>query len=163
MRRHWILIVGLILVGGGLVQTGMIESTWPPRFGTPAAPPAEASEVLLISSEELKRRLDLGAEILVLDVRRKTAYEQLHLPGAISLPMNDHASWGPKLSKDVSVVLYCACEGDETSLLAARKIQQQYGHPQVFVLKGGLGDWVDAGYPVVERSLPPSLRKVKAP
>jgi len=160
MRRLAFLLVGLLLVGGGLVKAEVIPLHWLPFVGQAPAS-AESAEVAFITSEELKRRLDLGEEIVVADVRRKDSFDKLHLAGALSMPMDDHAAWGPSLSREVPLVMYCACEGDESSMRAAREIRKRYGHPKVMVLQGGLGGWVDAGYPIVERKLPASLQKMK--
>jgi len=157
MRRRLFLLAGLLLVGGGLVKADLIQLRWPP-LQAPAS--AESTEVAFISSEDLKRRLDLGEEIVVADVRRKDAYDKLHLAGALSMPMDDHAQWAPSLSKNVPLVMYCACEDDESSKRAAKEIRSRYGHAKVMVLHGGLGGWVDAGYPIVERKPPSSLKKV---
>ncbi len=160
MRRRFFLIGGLLLIGVGLVKAEIIQLSWPPAaLQAPAS--AESAEVVFLTSEDLKRRLDLGEEIVVADVRRQDSYAKLHLAGAVSMPMDDHAKWGPQLSKDVPLVLYCACEGDESSSRAAREIRKRYRHQQVMVLKGGLGGWVDAGYPIVERAMPAGLTKMK--
>lgn len=160
MRRRFFMFGGLLLIGLGLVKAEIIQLSWPPAaLQAPAS--AESTEVTFISTEELKKRLDLGEEIVVADVRRKDSYDKLHLAGAVSMPMDDHAKWGPQLSKDVPVVLYCACEGDESSSRAAREIRKRYRHQKVMVLMGGLGGWVDAGYPIVEKAMPASLQKMK--
>src|SRR5699024_9699866 len=41
-----------------------------------------------ISLEELSKRMDKG-EVLLLDVRPKEEYEMAHIPGAVSVPMED--------------------------------------------------------------------------
>jgi phage shock protein E len=43
-------------------------------------------EIPRISVEEVKRRLDHGEGILLLDVRSREAYDQSHIKGALSLP-----------------------------------------------------------------------------
>lgn len=160
MRRGVLLIAGLLLIGGGLVKAEVIPWPWT-SLSEPATANATVSETPFITAEELKRRMDLGEEIVVADVRRKDAYDKLHLAGALSMPMNDHPKWASKLSKEVPLVLYCACDGDESALLAAKEIRRRYGHPKVMVLKGGLGSWVEAGYPIVERKPPTGLKKIK--
>lgn len=160
MRRIVYLSLGLLLLGLGLAKAEILHLGWPPRLASAEAVP---SEVSFIHPEDLKRRLDLGEEILVGDVRRRDSYDKLHLAGAVSLPMDDHSTWGPKLLEDQWLVLYCACESDESSAQAAREIQKVYGHSRVMVLRGGLGGWVEAGYPIVERKLPASLQRVKVP
>ena len=159
MRRGWLLVGTLLMLGGGLVKAGILQLSWPPTLQTPAS--AESGEIAFITAAELKKRLDLGEEIVVADVRRRDSYDKLHLAGALSLPMDDHPKWGPTIAKETPLVMYCACEGDESSLRAAHEIRKSYRHYRVMVLKGGLGSWVDAGYPVVEKKLPASLQKMK--
>ncbi|GEM_PF-861101 len=161
MRRFLYLLGVLLLVTGGLVKLDMLQLGWPPRFALSAAVRAEAVEVAFIGPEALKKRLDQGEDVLVADVRRRASYDKLHLEGAVSRPMDDHAIWGPELAKDQLVVLYCACESDTSSADAARELRKRYGHDKVMVLEGGLGGWVDAGYPIVEKKIPAGLRKMK--
>ncbi|MNR75414.1 molybdopterin biosynthesis protein MoeB [compost metagenome] len=159
MRRGWLLVASVLVLGAGLVKAGVLQLTWPPTFQAPAN--AESGEVAFITPAELKKRLDLGEEIVVADVRRRDSYDKLHLAGALSLPMDDHAKWGPTIAKETPLVMYCACESDESAQRAAHEIRRSYRHNRVMVLKGGLGGWVDAGYPVVEKKLPASLQKMK--
>jgi len=159
MRRGWFWVGAVLILGGALVKAEMFQLSWPPAFQ--AAANATATEVVFITPEDLKKRLDLGEEIVVADVRRRDSYDKLHLAGAMSLPMDDHAKWGPTIPKETPLVMYCACEGDESSMRAAREIRQSYHHQRVMVLKGGLGGWVDAGYPIVEKKPPSSLKKMK--
>ena len=159
MRRGWLWVGAVFLLGGGLVKAGVLQLTWPPTLQAPAS--AESTEVAFITPAELKKRLDLGEEIVVADVRRRDSFDKLHLAGAMSLPMDDHAKWGPTIPKQTPLVMYCACEGDESALRAAREIRSSYRHHRVMVLKGGLGSWVDAGYPIVEKKLPAGLKKMK--
>lgn len=161
MRRLVVFSGILLLATAALAKLDLVEFGWPPRLGPPAPAMAEVSSVSFIAPTELKRRLDLGERLVIADVRRRASYDKLHLAGAVPLPMEDHPSWGPSLSKEQPLVLYCACENDETSAEAARVIRARYGHDEVMVLKGGLGGWVDAGYPIVERKLPDSMRRMK--
>jgi adenylyltransferase/sulfurtransferase len=151
----------LVIVMGALVKLNLLELDGSALFPRETPALAEAEAVTFIGPEELKRRLDLGENLVVADVRRRASYDKLHLAGAVPLPMENHPSWGPSLALDRPLVLYCACENDETSAEAARVIRARYRHNQVMVLKGGLGAWVDSGYPIVERKLPEGLQRMK--
>lgn len=59
-----------------------------------------------ISLEELSKRMDKG-EVLLLDVRPKEEYEKAHIPGAVSVPMEDLKEKISTLPSNCDVVAYC--------------------------------------------------------
>lgn len=65
--------------------------------------PAEVSEVPRISAEELKKRLDDGEDILIIDTQTsRRQYEQQHVPGAI------RSTGGfDDVAHDQAIVAYC--------------------------------------------------------
>jgi len=105
----------------------------------------------IITREVLKRRLDAGEDVVVVDVLSPESYRAHHLPGAINLPVSVIASDAVRdLPRDKVVVVYCASFACQASPTAARKLEV-LGFTQVLDFGGGLQDWVDAGYPL-ERS-----------
>ncbi len=60
-----------------------------------------------ISIEELKSKMDAGEKILVVDSRLLTAYEKVHISGAVSLPLPDMAAPYPALVGYDEIVTYC--------------------------------------------------------
>jgi len=59
-----------------------------------------------ISLEELNERMAKG-EVLLLDVRPKEEFEKAHIPGAISVPMEDLREKLSTLPTNCDVVAYC--------------------------------------------------------
>jgi len=59
-----------------------------------------------ISLEELSKRMDKG-EVLLLDVRPKEEYEMAHIPGAVSVPMEDLKEKISTFPSNCDVVAYC--------------------------------------------------------
>lgn len=59
-----------------------------------------------ISLEELKERMEKG-EILLLDVRPKEEYEEAHIPGAVSIPIEELREKLSVLPSNYDVVAYC--------------------------------------------------------
>src|SRR5690625_4698928 len=59
-----------------------------------------------ISLEELNKRMEKG-EVLLLDVRPKEEYEKAHIPGAVSVPMEDLREKLSTLPTNCDVVAYC--------------------------------------------------------
>jgi hypothetical protein len=66
------------------------------------------SNVPRISLEELKDRLDAGADLVIVDVRSKEEFEQGHIPGAVSIPWEEMAARYSELPGDKEIITYCA-------------------------------------------------------
>lgn len=69
-----------------------------------AANPAEGARRITVA--ELKEKLDAG-EAVVYDTRAKTAYDQEHIKGALSMPSGEVAGRTGELPKDKLIVFYC--------------------------------------------------------
>ena len=98
---------------------------------------------------EVKRRLDAGEKLILVDVREESEWARGRLPGAIHLgkgiierdieqKVPDHAA---------PLVLYCG--GGFRSALAADNLQKM-GYTNVISLDGGWRGWTEANYPVVK-------------
>ncbi|MFI2410519.1 ArsR/SmtB family transcription factor [Streptomyces sp. NPDC018947] len=59
-----------------------------------------------VTREELRRRVEAG-DVVVLDVRPVEEYEAGHIPGAISIPVEELAERIDELSEGVEIVVYC--------------------------------------------------------
>jgi len=69
-----------------------------------AANPADAAP--RITPAELREKLERG-EAVVYDTRAKTAYDQEHIKGALSMPSGEVAGRAGELPKDKLIVFYC--------------------------------------------------------
>ena len=56
---------------------------------TPTQAPDSGAAAPRISADEVKAKLDAGANIVIVDARSKTSYESEHIAGAISIPEAD--------------------------------------------------------------------------
>lgn len=59
-----------------------------------------------LSLPELKDRMDTG-EVLLLDVRPKEEFEEAHIPGAVSIPIDELGDKLASLPANLDVVAYC--------------------------------------------------------
>ncbi|MGI8312376.1 ArsR/SmtB family transcription factor [Saccharopolyspora hattusasensis] len=59
-----------------------------------------------VSREELLRRVRLG-DVVVLDVRPREEYEAGHIPGAVSIPVEELADKLGEIPADQEIVAYC--------------------------------------------------------
>jgi predicted sulfurtransferase len=69
-----------------------------------AANPAEAAPRITVA--ELQQKLERG-EAVVYDTRAKTAYDQEHIRGALSMPTGEVATRTGEMPKDKLIVFYC--------------------------------------------------------
>lgn len=69
-------------------------------------PPNPSETATRITVAELKQKLDDG-QAVVYDTRAKTAYDQEHIKGALSMPSGEVAERTGELPKDKLIVFYC--------------------------------------------------------
>jgi sulfur-carrier protein adenylyltransferase/sulfurtransferase len=62
-----------------------------------------------LTADELKRRLDAGANLVVVDVRQPTGYEVYPgtIPGALRIPPAELPERYQELPRDRTIVLFC--------------------------------------------------------
>jgi rhodanese-related sulfurtransferase len=63
-----------------------------------------------IGREELKRKIDRGEPLVLVEAQAPIAYEAAHLPGALNLPPGRVAELAPALlpEKEIEIVVYCS-------------------------------------------------------
>lgn len=100
-----------------------------------------------ISVDEAREAVESGTAVLV-DVRDLGSYVDAHIAGALSFPAGEIAGRAAELEAlDKTVITYCACPAEETSLAAASDLVAA-GFSDVVVLRGGIRAWADAGLPL---------------
>jgi rhodanese-related sulfurtransferase len=91
---------------------------------------------------ELSSALERGAYLV--DVREPYEYDEGHVPGARSMPMNTIPDRYDELPRDRTVYLVCAV--GVRSMQVARYLDQ-LGF-DVRNVEGGTSEWIGAGFPV---------------
>ena len=95
---------------------------------------------------DVKRRIDGGENLMLIDVREDNEWAQGHLPGALHLGKGiierDIEQRVPQT--DAKLVLYCG--GGFRSALVAESLQKM-GYTNVESMDGGWKGWRDAGLP----------------
>jgi molybdopterin/thiamine biosynthesis adenylyltransferase/rhodanese-related sulfurtransferase len=106
-----------------------------------------------VNLEELKRRIEAGEKMTLVDVREKDEWRQGYIPGALSIPRGFlEIQVEQKLpDKNARIVAYCA--GATRSALAAATLQD-LGYTNVETANPGFVRWKDLQYPV---ETPPQL------
>ncbi|MDQ2048948.1 rhodanese-like domain-containing protein [Natronolimnohabitans sp. A-GB9] len=88
-------------------------------------------------------------ELIVVDARSETAYERVHIRGAVVSPAPDGRETDDPLDDvptDARIVTYCPCPHTLAGHRAASLIED--GYTEVYALKEGLQEWIDRGHPI---------------
>jgi len=103
----------------------------------------------VITTEELKKKIDEGGEFYLVDVLSPNSFEARHIPGAKNVPN------GPeflkqfeeqiKASKDAEIIIYCGSATCMASVQAADMLEKA-GYTNVTHYKDGLAGWQNEGY-----------------
>src|SRR5215475_10076273 len=98
--------------------------------------------------DEVKKRMDRGDKLFLVDVREESEYAKDHLPGAGHMGKGvierDIEMRGPDLNTEM--ILYCG--GGFRSALAADNLQKM-GYTHVISMDGGIREWREKRYPLV--------------
>jgi molybdopterin/thiamine biosynthesis adenylyltransferase/rhodanese-related sulfurtransferase len=112
--------------------------------GDEAAAPKSMTD---ISVEELKKRLDRGDDIFVLDVREPHEYQICNLGGYL-IPLNDLPKRVSELDSSREIVVHCKMGGRSAK---AADFLRQSGFTKVHNLTGGINAWAERIDPKIPR------------
>ena len=101
-----------------------------------------------ITPAELKRRLDAGDDIFLLDVREPVEWNICHLGGATLIPMNTVPARMHELDSAREMVVYCRSGKRSAQIVAFLKAA---GFRRVKNLQGGILQWSDEVDPTVPK------------
>ncbi len=100
--------------------------------------------------DDVKRRLDSGDALTLVDVREESEYARDHLPGALHLGKGVLERDIEKKAPDPSAELVLYCGGGFRSALAADTLQRM-GYRNVASMDGGIREWRDKKYPLTNQ------------
>jgi rhodanese-related sulfurtransferase len=102
-----------------------------------------------VDAVDIKKRLDGGEKMILVDTREDIEWARGHVAGAIHLGKGiierDIENTIP--DKEATIVLYCG--GGFRSALAADNIQKM-GYRNVISMDGGWRVWTESGFPVIK-------------
>jgi molybdopterin/thiamine biosynthesis adenylyltransferase/rhodanese-related sulfurtransferase len=106
-----------------------------------ASPSEEKTSATMpdMTPEELKRRLDAGEDLFVLDVREPSEYQICNLGGHL-IPLNDLPKRVNELNPDKEMVVHCKLGGRSAK---AVDFLRQSGFHHVHNLAGGINAWAE--------------------
>jgi len=115
-----------------------------PATPTVAATQPAPAEPPLVTVDDVRKRLDGGAKILIVDARG--AIDGDMVKGATHVPFGSVDAWAKDVAKDTVIVTYCACPTEGGSKAVAGRLLA-LGFKNVAALKGGINAWKNAGLP----------------
>ncbi len=136
--------------GEGLIQKMMLAlallaiAAFIPKFI------ARLRQKPMVAITELKRRLDAGDDLLVLDVRASEDFagEQGHIAGALNIPLEALPKQLGSLAEYEERMIVIICRTDRRSAKAAKLLARE-GFADVHVARMGMTDWNHRGYEIV--------------
>lgn len=99
-----------------------------------------------ITPHELKRRMDKGETMTVIDLRSEFEWHEGRIPGSLTLASGQLDTFVPEVTQG-EIVLYCSCPNEISSARAAMRLKR-LGMKHVRPLEGGFPVWKDLGFPV---------------
>ena len=132
--------------GAGLIAALVIYIAW--KFAARRRL-IRSLRVARIAPEELKKMLDAGEEVLILDLRDALdfAANPQRLPTARRIAPEELEARHTELPRDRDVVLYCTCPNEAKSARAALRLHRR-GILRVRPLTGGFQKWNELEFPM---------------
>ena len=93
-----------------------------------------------ITVAELRQKLDAGENMLIFDLRASPDGEDLIIPGAVRISMDEIGKTYTDIPRDRDIVVYCACPNEVSAARVALKLRQK-GFTRVRPLQGGIDAW----------------------
>ena len=106
----------------------------------------DSKDARYVPADEVKRALDEGRRIAIIDARPPSDWMRVHITGAVSIPYHDTARLA-EVPQDVWAIAYCACPHHLSGVVVDEL--RKRGHKKSLVLDEGILEWHRRGYPVV--------------
>jgi len=100
-----------------------------------------------LTVKELKRRIDAGEDVQLIDVREPYEYQIAQIGGKL-IPQNDVPNRLAEIDRDREVIVHCR-SGARSQRIA--EFLKQAGYPKVVNLAGGILAWSDEIDPTVQK------------
>jgi membrane protein DedA with SNARE-associated domain/rhodanese-related sulfurtransferase len=102
-----------------------------------------------LEPEELKRQLDAGEEVFIVDLRHplELAPDPFTLPGALLFSPEALAERHHEIPRDRDIVLFCSCPSEATAAKTAMTLHK-LGIERIRPLRGGYDEWKRLGFPL---------------
>jgi rhodanese-related sulfurtransferase len=106
---------------------------------------ASAGQFRMIGIDDLNAFRNGNTDFLLVDARPREQYVMAHIPGAISMPLNEIPMCVGSLDKSRMIVTYCVNYHCPIGTKAAAAFAS-LGFANVYDYNGGLKEWQEMGY-----------------
>ena len=100
--------------------------------------------------KERVRALLAAPNVILVDARAGSEYDEAHIPGALNVPYDRLIDYYDKLvdlvPMDATVVCYCQGVSCDLSDNLAQELKLM-GYERVLIYRGGIDEWEEAGFP----------------
>ena len=96
-----------------------------------------------VTVKEAKRLIEEKPDLVVLDVRTPSEYEDGHFPRAINIPVDDLLGRLGELDRGDEILVYCRTGNRSTRAVG---YLNENGFTRLYHLVDGIVAWVEAGY-----------------
>ncbi|MBU0552668.1 rhodanese-like domain-containing protein [Myxococcota bacterium] len=111
------------------------------------APSLAQANFKIITTDQLKARLDKGEPLLLIDALPGPRHQMGHIPGSINIPFGLFDQMKDKLPEDKARGLVFYCLGPKCTLSKrAAKAALELGYTNVYVYNEGIPGWSKKGY-----------------
>jgi rhodanese-related sulfurtransferase len=101
-----------------------------------------------ITASEVKKALDAGTRVSLIDVRTPAEFESAHIDGSVLMPLDQVDCAAVKAAAEGAALRVLVCQSGMRAEKAAAKLAAG-GDPGFVVLEGGVGAWGRAGMPLI--------------
>lgn len=98
-----------------------------------------------ITVSDLKRRIEIGEDLQLIDVRSPGEFAAGHVPGAINIPLEQLEGRLPDLNRDKELVILC--QSGRRAAMGCDVLRPH--HDELLILEGGTAAWQSEGNQVV--------------
>ncbi|MEZ4591771.1 MAG: YeeE/YedE thiosulfate transporter family protein [Chloroflexota bacterium] len=93
-------------------------------------------------AEMLEHMHDPKLKVILLDVRSEADFNQFHILDALHVPLAELPGIVPELHLEPANAVFFVMSNDETAATAAWKTLQAESVPNVYILEGGINNWL---------------------
>ncbi|HUC78042.1 MAG TPA: molybdopterin-synthase adenylyltransferase MoeB [Vicinamibacterales bacterium] len=119
---------------------GVAPAVQEPSTANPPGEGLRSENATEITSVELKRRIDRGDALEIIDVREPNEYQINRIAGSMLIPLGDVPKRYRELNPEAEIVVQCK-SGSRSA--RAADFLRSVGFKRVLNLKGGILDWID--------------------
>jgi rhodanese-related sulfurtransferase len=100
-----------------------------------------------IKPEQVKRLLDTGEKLVLVDLRPAKEFKEKRIPGSRSIPVTELEKRLSEIPRSGRVVLYCGCPPGGADESYSFLLLREKGYRNVSVMEAGFSHWVKQKYP----------------